>query len=171
MNQEPFTLYKLIVLYILNQVTFPLSTAQISDLVLEKEYTGFLTLQQAIHELTQAGLVRADSMLNRTLLQLTDEGRKTLSYFENRISHAIRNEIRDYLKEHKLEMRNESSIRGNYYKTTNGEFEVSLEAVDKDVTLVAIRLSVPTEELAVSACGNWQKRNQEIYRYLTSELL
>ena len=46
MNQEPLTLYKLIVLYLLNKVSFPLTMAQVSDLILEKEYTSYLTLQQ-----------------------------------------------------------------------------------------------------------------------------
>ena len=46
MNQEPLTLYKLIVLYLLNKVSFPLTMAQVSDLILEKEYTNYLTLQQ-----------------------------------------------------------------------------------------------------------------------------
>ena len=59
MNQEPLTLYKLIVLYLLNKVSFPLTMAQVSDLVLEKEYTSYLTLQQGINELTQAGLITA----------------------------------------------------------------------------------------------------------------
>lgn len=170
MNQEPLTLYKLIVLYILNKVSFPLSIAQISDLVLEKEYTSFLTLQQVINELTQTGLVTAKTLVNRTHLQITAEGRSTLSYFENRISDVIKSEIEDYLRKNELEMRNESSIQSNYYRTVNGEFETDLVAVDKDVNLVTIRLTVPTEELALSICDNWQKRNREIYQYLTTEL-
>ena len=61
MNQEPLTLYKLIVLYLLNKVSFPLTMAQVSDLILEKEYTSYLTLQQVINELAQAGLSRTTS--------------------------------------------------------------------------------------------------------------
>ena len=67
-------------------------------------------------------------------------------------------------------MREESSIRSNYYRAVNGEFETELTAMDKDVPLVTIRLTVPTEELAISICDNWQKRNREIYQYLTTEL-
>ena len=51
MLQDPLTLYKLIVLYMLNRVTFPLTTAQVSDFILGKEYTNFLTLQQLIDDL------------------------------------------------------------------------------------------------------------------------
>lgn len=170
MTQEPLTLYKLIVLYMLDKVSFPLTIAQISDFVLEKEYTNFLTLQQVIHELTQAGLVNSKTLANRTHLQITDEGHQTLSYFGNRISDAIKADIRDYLKKNELEMRDESSIFGKYYKTVNGEFEAELTAMDKDVNLVTIRLTVPTEELAISICDNWQERNREVYQYLTKAL-
>ncbi len=170
MNQEPLTLYKLIVLYLLDKVSFPLTKAQISDLVLEKEYTNFLTLQQVFNELIESGLVSAKTLVNRTHLQITEEGRDTLSYFENRISDAIKDDISEYLKKNELEMRNESSIQSNYYKAVNGEFETELNAVDKDVNLVSIHLTVPTEELAISICENWQKRNKEIYQYLTTAL-
>ena len=170
MNQEPLTLYKLIVLYLLNKVSFPLTMAQVSDLILEKEYTNYLTLQQVINELAQAGLITAKTLVNRTHLQITEEGRNALSYFENRISDAIKTDIGEYLKKNELEMRNESSIQSNYYKAVNGEFETELTAVDKDVNLVTIRLTVPTEELAISICENWQKNNREIYQYLTTAL-
>lgn len=170
MNQEPLTLYKLIVLYLLDQVTFPLSKTQIGDFILEKEYTSFLTLQQVLNELVETGLASAKTLVNRTHLQITNEGKATLSYFGNRVSDAIKSDVRDYLKRNELEMRNESSIQGNYYKAVNGEYETELTAVDKDVNLVTIRLSVPTEELAISICDNWQKKNKEIYQYLTAML-
>ena len=40
--QDPLTLYKLIILYMLQRVDFPLTKAQISDFILEKQYTRFL---------------------------------------------------------------------------------------------------------------------------------
>ena len=66
----------------LDRVTFPLTTAQISEFVLDKEYTNFLTLQTAISELMETGLAESRTILNRTQLQITDEGRDTLHYFE-----------------------------------------------------------------------------------------
>lgn len=80
MKQESFTLYKLIVLYMLSRVSFPLTRAQVSDFILQKEYTGFLTLQQAFSELREANLISEKSMRNRTYLMLTDAGRETLRF-------------------------------------------------------------------------------------------
>ena len=38
---EPITLYKLIVLYMLHKVDFPLTTSQISSFILDRDYTSF----------------------------------------------------------------------------------------------------------------------------------
>ena len=170
MLQDPLTLYKLIVLYMLNKVSFPLTNAQLSDFILEKGYTNFITLQQVIGELTDASMITARSIRYRTHLDITEEGRETLQYFENRISDAIREEIDDYLKKNEFTLRNEVSVLGNYYKSTSGEYEAHLVAKDRGINLVDITLSVPLEEMASAICDNWQKKNQEIYKYLIEQL-
>ena len=170
MLQDPLTLYKLIVLYMLNRVNFPLTAAQISDFVLEKEYTNFLTLQQVINELTDAGMISTETIRNRTHLTITNEGQETLKFFQNRIGDAIREEINAYLLENEFSLRDEVSVLGDYYKSVSGEYEAHLVAKDNDIALVDITLSVPTAELAAVICDNWQKKNQEIYQYLVEHL-
>ena len=170
MLQDPLTLYKLIVLYMLNKVSFPLTTAQLSEFILEKDYTNFITLHQVIGELTDANLISARSIRNRTHLDITAEGRETLQYFENRISDAIKEEINDYLQKNELTLRNEVSVLADYYKSTSGEYEAHLIAKDKGINLVDITLSVPLEEMAAGICDNWQSKNQAIYKYLIEQL-
>ncbi len=170
MAQDPLTLYKLIVLYMLNRVAFPMTAAQVSDFVLEREYTNFLTLQQVISELAESGFLLSETVRNRTFLSITAEGRGTLRYFQNRISETIRQEIDAYLRENEFLFRNEVSILGNYYKSTSGEFEAHLVAKDGGITLIDLTLSVPAEEMAAAICDNWQKKNQEIYKYLVEQL-
>ena len=170
MLQDPLTLYKLIVLYMLNRVTFPLTTAQISDFILEKEYTNFLTLQQVINELTDAEMISTQSIRNRTHLAITEDGKETLNFFQNRISDAIKTDINNYFRENEYTLRNEVSILGDYYKSTSGEYEAHLIAKDRGIKLIDMTLSVPSEDLAASICDNWQKKNEEIYAYITKEL-
>lgn len=170
MLQDPLTLYKLIVLFMLRKVSYPLTTAQIIDFILEKEYTNFMTLQQVFNELTEAGLMTARTIRNRTHLEITPEGRETLQFFENRISDAIKEDITSYLKRNDFTLRNEVSVLGNYYKSTSGEYEAHLTAKERDITLIDITISVPLEEMAASICDNWQKKNSEIYKYLTEQL-
>lgn len=171
MLQDSLTLYKLIILYMLGKVSFPMTKTQISDFILEKEYTNFLTLQQAISELLDAGLIEGESIGNRTHLKITEEGRSTLEFFGNRLSTAIKNDVDTHLIENEFELRNEVSILANYYKSaTSGEYEAHLIAKEKEITIVDITLSVPLEEMAAAICENWNKKNEDIYKYLTEQL-
>lgn len=167
---DPLTLYKLIVLYMLSRVDFPLTKAQIGDFILEREYTNFLTLQQAIGELIDAGFITAQSIRNRTHLSITKDGKSTLNFFGNEVSAEIKSDINDYLKSNEMELRNEVSIIADYYKSTSGEYEAHLIAKDKEINLVDITISIPLEETAISICENWQRKNQDIYKYLIEQL-
>ncbi|MCM1026396.1 MAG: DUF4364 family protein [Roseburia sp.] len=170
MTQEQLTLYKLIVLYMLNRVTFPMTTAQVSDFMVEKDYTGYLTLQQVINDLIDAKLISSETIRNRTHLSITEEGRETLRFFQNRIHPEIRQDINTYFRENEYTLRNEVSVLGDYYKSSSGEYEAHLLARDRGIRLVDITLSVPDEATAAAICDNWQKKNQPIYQYLIQEL-
>ena len=95
---EAFTLYKLIVLYMLEKVDFPLTNGQISEFILDKEYTSYFTLQQAISEMVETGFIREESTHNRTMYHLTEEGAETIQFFKSNISPAIRKDIDTFLK-------------------------------------------------------------------------
>ena len=170
MLQDPLTLYKLIVLYMLDRVSFPLTKAQVCDFIQEKDYTNFFTLQQVIAELTDTQLITATTILNRPQLAITEEGRETLRFFGSRISTAIKEDIEAYLSEKELALRNEASVTANYYKSTSGEYEARLMAKDRGITLVDITLSVPVREVAEAVCDNWQKKNEAVYQYLIEQL-
>lgn len=167
---DPLTLYKLIVLYMLDKVDFPLTKAQIDDFILEMEYTNYLTLQQVMGELIDAGLVTAQTIHNRTHLLLTTDGSQTLEFFGNQISNSIKKDIDEYFRTNEIKLRNEVSVISDYYKSTSGEYEAHLVAKEKDINLIDLTISVPLEETAVAICDNWQKKNQEIYQYLIGQL-
>jgi hypothetical protein len=154
----------------LNRVSYPLTRTQISNFILDRDYTNFLTLQQVFSELIDAEMITSQTVRNRTPLVITNEGRKTLQFFENRINDEIKNEIDTYLKENEFTLKNEMAVQGDYYKSTSGEFEAHLVAKERDINLIELTLSVPTEEIAAQICDNWTKRNQEIYQYLIREL-
>ena len=74
MQQETFTLYKLIILYMLDQISVPLSKSTINTFILDKGYTNFLTLQQAIGELLDNQLILQKTEANKVMLSITKEG-------------------------------------------------------------------------------------------------
>ena len=55
------TMYRVMILYMLNLVEYPLTNTQITNFVLEKEYTNYFTVQEAITGLLQTDLITAES--------------------------------------------------------------------------------------------------------------
>lgn len=154
------------VLYMLSRVTFPMTRSQISDFILEKNYTDFLTLQKAFAELIETRLMESHTIRNRTHLALTNEGKETLHFFENRISPLIKDEINAYFLEKEYTLRNEVSVLSDYNRSARSDYQARLVAKDRGENLVEIVLTVPTEDMAAAICDNWQEKNQEVYQKL-----
>lgn len=171
MSSDPLNLYKLIVLYMLHQVDFPLTRVQIFDYVLEKGYTNYFTLQKAIAELIDAELVLSKINRNNTQLSLSEDGETTLSYFENRIPDAIKEEIDQFFVEKELEIRNDISAKGDFFKSSGKDYTVQLSLKNGNDPLVELSLTAPSEDVARAMCDAWKKKNQDIYSYLMKELL
>lgn len=168
---DTLTLYKLIILKMLDQVGSSLNNSQISEFILEKEYTNYFTLQQVLAELQESALVTVSNTHNSSFYHLTEAGKATLNFFENKISDAICKDIKAYIEEKKFEIRNELSVTADYFPTNHDDFLVRCQVREQDSALIELSLSVPSEKQASSICNNWKEKNQEIYAYLMKELL
>lgn len=168
---EPHTLTKLIVLYMLDKVDFPITKAQIYDFILEKEYANYFTLTQATYELTEDGYIESSSTNSATFLALTDKGRDTLTFFQNRISEGIRNDINTYFEDNRFEISNRVSVMTNYYRSASGDYIADLSAREKSEDLINIRITMPTEESAQSICEHWREKSSDIYSFILENLL
>lgn len=168
---ETFTLYKLIILYMLNKVDFPLTTSQISEFVLDKGYTSYFKLQEALSELTESELIQTETTHNRTLYHLTKNGAETIHYFSNKISSAIRRDIDEFLKEKQYDLKEEVSVKSDYYLNTKKEYEVRCQIVENGSSLIDLKLTVPTETEAEAIANRWDLNSQQIYALLLANLL
>lgn len=170
MSAEALTLYKLIVLYMLSKVNFPLTNAQISNFILGKEYTNYFTLQQVLSELLEAGLISIKTIRNATYYHLTSQGEETLGFFGNKVSDLIKEDVDTFLMENKYELRNEVGTIADYYKSVNEDYIVHCQVKEGRSNLIDLNISVPTEEHAERMCANWRDASQNIYSYIMTAL-
>ena len=168
---EPFTLYKLIILYMLSKVDFSLSNSQITNFVLEKEYTDYLTLQQALAELLEVKLIHVEPSSKISLYNITEEGIETLGFFENRISEQIKDEILSYIQRNGYELYEERSVLADFEKNRENEYSVRCRVMEKKSPLIDLTITVPTLEEAEMVCRNWEKESQPVYAHIMKELL
>lgn len=171
MLSEPMTLYKLMNLYMLKQVSFPLTNAQLSNFFLENDYTTYFTLQQALNELLDAGLIKKETIRNSSRYEITEEGLNTLDFFGNKISPAIIQDMDHYLKENKYRLRDEVGVISDFYKSTGQDFIVHCEVREGKTPLIELNLAVPDKQQAEHMCGKWRKKSQEIYAFAMKALM
>ncbi len=168
---EPITLYKLMILYMLQKVDFPLTNTQISAFLLDKGYTTYFTFQSALSELIESQMIEAESVRNSSYYTITDGGAEALAYFHSRISPSICEEIDQYLDENKIQMRDEVSVLADYYKNTGGDFSVHALVKEKYSNPIELTVTVPDEAQAKTACQEWKNCSQKIYAFVIQELL
>ena len=155
----------------LDKLDFPLTNGQISEFILDKGYTNYFTLQQALSEMVEARFIREETTHNRTFYHLTEEGAETIQFFRNNISSAIQEDIDTFLLEKKYELKNQVSVKADYYPTKNNEYAIRCQIIENGSPLIDLTLTMPTEEEAATVANNWNHKNQEIYAQIMANLL
>lgn len=171
MLSEPMTLYKLMILYMLKQVNFPLTNSQLSDFFLEHEYTTYFTLQQALNELLESSLVHKETLHSSSRYEITKEGEDTLGFFGKKISPAIIEDIDLYLKENRFRLRNEVGVVADFFKSTNQDYTVHCEVREGKSILIDLNLAVPDKAQAENMCSQWREKSQSIYSFVMKTLM
>ena len=163
-------LYKLIILYILDRMNFPITNTELTRFILEKEYCNYITIQQTLEDLIEDEYVEVEHSHNSYLYRITSSGKETLSFFYTRISVAIRDDIDAYLSEKEYQLREMVSTAADYYEAKKNEFVVELRVVERDSELVHINLLVTSATEADLICSRWKECSADVYGYLISKL-
>ncbi|MGL5416862.1 MAG: DUF4364 family protein [Clostridium sp.] len=161
---------KLLVLYILKLLKQPITNTQLTEIVLENSFINYFTLQQYISELSEATFIQYIEVSDKKLISLTEKGDSVLSFFKNRISTSQLTSIDEYIKNHIDLIKKELTIHSDYTLAKNNSFLVHLKALEDDVPLIDLTLSVPTKKQATYICGKWQENPSEIYNQIISLL-
>ncbi len=171
MSTEPLTLYKLMILYMLGKVEFPLTNSQISEFILDKGYTNYFSLQEAFSDLLEAEMLRTEQIYNNSYYTMTPDGEETLDFFAHKIPESIRMEIDQFFIDHKYNLRQENEVTADYYMDHPDSFIVHCEIRDKKELLTSVELNVTTEEQAITVCDNWRDHHEQVYDYLVHTLM
>ena len=168
---KPLTIYKLIVLYMLDRVSFPMTNDQISEYILTKGYMDYFKLQQTISELCDTELISAEVVRNNTYYTIVPKGREVCHYFQSKISAEIRHDIKQYIKDNEYDLREEVSVLASYYKTVEAEYMVECVVKEQGDDLLKLAMRVSTEEQANTICNKWKEKSGDVYSYLVNTLL
>lgn len=169
-NQE-LSLNKLIILYMLNILNTPLTNTKISEFILNNGYTNYFSLQEYLNQMLETDLLSTSSTSNITIYDITESGKTTLEFFENRIPDSTKAEILKYLNDNKFEIKSTLEISADYAPGLKGEFLVHCIAKESKTIILELKVTVYEQDYAAKICENWKESNHEIYKNLLSDLI
>ncbi len=165
-----FTVYKLIILYMLDRSEGEVTQGMLSSFLLESGYANFVSLAESYDQLEKQGLVRIFMRGDKKFLDLTDAGRQAFGFFGRQLSPQIRMQADAWLIENGQKIREEREVSAVYEKMTSGVYEVRMSVKEKDVTVLEVKISVPDAASAEAIADKWEEKNVDIYQYLIEKL-
>ncbi len=168
---EPLTICKLMVLTMLQYASMPLSSTKLSDFILGGDYTNYFTLREALQDLEDDALVKAEETHSNTRYAITPAGVQTLSLLSDRLSPDIQDDIRAYLRDKHMEIREDDMTLANYYKTDDERYAVRCQLKERGRTRLDLTVDAPDRKAAEAVCANWKKQSMEVYAYLMDLLM
>lgn len=170
-NSKELAQYKLLILYILDNAEIPMNNSEITQFLLENNYMNYFLAQQFISELVSSKFIEFSTEDGQEYYHLSKAGEATLSFFNDRIPQALKEEVDKKYQKKKEEMIKDSQIIGNYYKKNDSEYIVNLKVIEKDITLFTMSLNVVSNKQAKMICNNWKENPQEIYKKIIDLLI
>ena len=166
---------KLLLLYLVNRMEFPMSRAQITDFVSGADFMDYYTLQQTLAVLVESGHLDAteENSLdnNTTRYVVTGEGQTTLEYFERHIPWSRRQAIDRYITENQGQIKKDYENTATYFPNVeNDEFRVKCGVYEDRRALLELFVSVDTREQAKLIQSNWRANASVLYQRIIEAL-
>ena len=168
----PFTIYKLTILYMLKNAEFPLTNFQIVNFFLEREYTYYFRIEEALWDLEDTGLITSETTRTDTRYAISEAGEETLLAMRDKMNEEIIVDVQKFFSDNKFKLRKENLALADYYMTTNHEYAVHARILsEKHYPIIDLTIQVLSKAQAEVICDNWKKQNEEVYSYLMDLLM
>lgn len=170
-NTEELAQNKLLLLYIIDKSEKPLTNEEMTEFVLENNYMNYFLIQQYLSELISSNFIEYLTIEDKNVYKIMDKGKATLSYFEDRISKVIKEEITSKFIKIRENEKKATQVLCEYFKKNNSQLMVNLKLVENEETLFSLYLNVPTDKEADKICHTWKNNTEYIYKNILNILV
>lgn len=168
------TVFKLTLLYILDQMDFSVTLDTLNDICCSKNsWLSYMTLAEILPELVDTNFLSYSENLSENNIRyykITQDGRDCLKYFYSKIPSSLRNDISNFIRQNRQSYKRNQEYFRDYKKNQDGTYTLLLKVIDPTESKLEIKLNVDTHSEAVNAFNKWvdsaSKVYSEIYKIL-----
>lgn len=160
----------LIILYILNKTNLPIDSSQLTDFMIQNDYSTFFDAQQYFTNLHKSNFIHKINQNKKTIYMITPDGSNALNYFINRIPKHYYNVLDEFC----LKIINENSDITIYdsivLQNDNDKYEVNCKITKNNFEILNIKIYDLTKEHSEKVSKLWKDNGKEIYKCLQVKL-
>lgn len=161
---------RLILLYVLNKISIPLTFERIVYIACGNEWTNYFDLSEALAELTESELLTSEADAAGQTFVISPAGKEALNEFMSRIPYSLREEIESFCEANARRIRMVSQNLSRMYKKSDGMWEVRLWVEENGAEQLSITVTCPTRTYANELCNRWVDRASDIYATVVDKL-
>jgi hypothetical protein len=162
---------KLCILYYIHILGIPLTNAQVTQFFLENNLMNYFEFQQFLSELVATEHLNYLETGNKCFYGLAAKGLKTLNFFQQHIPQWLRKSIETYADKNRSRFKKENQIFTDYRRISSNEYEVTCKVMERNITLIELKLNVTSSKQAKIICNSWDTKAPEIYKSIIEHLI
>lgn len=161
-NSSKETLDKLSILLTLNTFNYPVKKEELVNFIITNDILKYFETHELIISLIENDLIKEIIENNIIYYETTENGRVSIEFFKDRIPIDLQNTIVDLVKLIRKPVKIHQESTAHYEEINPTLFEVYLELIENNRSIMKITLNVPSEKNAKMIIENWN-RNSEFY--------
>ncbi len=166
---------KLIILFVLDKIEMPLTEISLIEMCsVKNNWLNYMDCIELLSQLVDSKLIyKTECKEGEMRYTLTVDGRSCLSYFYRRIPYELREEITEYTKANRMNIKMSQEYYATYTDAEDGSYLITLRIYENLIAtpLFELKVKAPTRQSAEECCKKWRQKAPALYEYVFDNLI
>lgn len=159
---------KILILYIMGRVLYPVSAQKIYELCYQDECLSYFDVQEALPQMVESGHLR---QLPDGNYEITEKGRETGAVTEDAVAYPVMQRAQAAVEQFNREVRRSSLVKTEILQRSGGDYSVMMALDDEISNLLSMELMAPSKKQARLLAAAFEKNAEVIYQTVMEILL
>ncbi len=159
---------KVLILFVTARANYPLTVQEIYELCYQDDCLSYFDVVTAVPQMVTSGHLR---LLENDKHEITEKGRETASLTEDSVAFSVRRRAENAVARFNRQIRRSSFVKTMTVPREGGECSVIMSLDDEMGNLMTMELVAPDQRQAVRLSRLLEKKAENVYNLVMTELL
>ena len=162
-NKEKLAESKLIILYVMKNINYPLTNSQLLKLLYDFEGFNYYYFQHLLSDLIEQKYVINYKQEEEWLYVVSEEGQNILELTENMIPGIVKYKLDIIIQNALKDIKNEIVVSAEYIPENDNAYITKCKITESHKTLFEINMYCMTQVQAKAVADNWNNNAIDLY--------